>query len=69
VPDSRLIARVRTEIQRATHNRIRDLSIEEDRGRIVVRGRAPTHHAKQLAQHGALTVLPAEGLRTEIGVG
>jgi hypothetical protein len=58
-------ARVRQE----TCGRIRDLTVREDHGRILIRGRTPTHHAKQLALHGALQLLPGDRLRVEITVG
>jgi hypothetical protein len=47
-------------LQRRFGNRIRDLRIVRSAGGIILKGRAATYHAKQLAQHGAmeLTDLP-----------
>lgn len=59
---------VATRVHRATHGRIRDLNVREEHGRILVRGQAPSQHAKQLALHAALELLPGDRLRAEITV-
>ena len=64
-----LTEEVETRVRETTHDRIRDLSVCEEQGRIWIRGQAPTHHAKQLALHGALQVLSGDRLRAEITVG
>ena len=63
-----LSQRVESQIRRATSDRIRHLSVQEDRGRVLIRGQAPTYHAKQLALHGVLELLPGDRIRTEITV-
>ena len=60
---------VETWVWLITHDRVRGLTVEEVDGRVVIRGQAATHHAKQLAVQGALEVLPGDRLRTEITVG
>jgi hypothetical protein len=60
---------VATRVRQTTHDRIRDLIVREDHGRILVRGHAPSQHTKQLALHGALELLPGDRLRAEITVG
>ena len=44
-----LRARVESEIQNATHGRIRDLKVDDLAGFVTVRGNVPSHHTKQLA--------------------
>jgi hypothetical protein len=64
-----LIEEVETRIRQTTHDRIRDLNVKEEHGWVVIRGRAETYYAKQLALHGALELLPGNRLRAEITVG
>jgi hypothetical protein len=64
-----LTEQVETRVSQMTHGRIRDLTVREDHGRIVLRGQAPSHHAKQLALYGALQLLSGDRLRAEITVG
>ena len=63
-----LARRVESRVRQEAHDRIRNLSVEERHGRVVVRGESPTYYAKQLALHGALGVLPGERLDAEISV-
>ena len=42
-----LTQQVETRVRESTHGRIRDLSVEEVHGRVVVRGHVPSHHTKQ----------------------
>src|SRR4051812_31515831 len=67
--DASLLEQVESHVRRTTNDRIRHLTVEEDHGRVVISGRVPTYHAKQLALHGALELLPGECIRTEITVG
>ena len=64
-----LSIRVEDRVRRRTHGRIRDLNVEEFEGSIIVRGRAPSHHARQLALHGALELLSGEQATIRITVG
>jgi hypothetical protein len=41
-----------------TGRRVRDLAIELEPERIILRGLAATYHVKQLAQHGVRDLLP-----------
>jgi hypothetical protein len=41
-----------------TGRRVRNLTVELEQERIVLRGQATTYHVKQLAQHGILEMLP-----------
>ena len=45
-------------ITRIASGRIRDLQVACSEGRVILRGRARTYYAKQLAQHAALDVAP-----------
>lgn len=65
---SSLIEKVQHSIQQTTHGQIRDLSVEEVQGRVVVRGQAPSNHAKQLAFHAALALLPSDRFSGNITV-
>jgi hypothetical protein len=64
-----LIEQVESRVRETTHGRIRDLTVHEVHGRILIRGQASTYHAKQLALHGALQLLSGNQLRDEITVG
>ena len=63
-----LIEQVETRVRQTTHDRVRGLAVEEVHGRVVIRGRVETYHAKQLALHGALELLPGDRLDDEIAV-
>jgi hypothetical protein len=64
-----LTEEVELRVRQTTQGRIRDLTVREDHGRIVMRGQAPSQHVKQLALHGALESLSGHHLRAEITVG
>ena len=64
-----LAAEVEFRVRQLTHGRIRDLSVREIQGRILIRGQAPTHHVRQLALHGALQLLTNDRFHDEITVG
>jgi hypothetical protein len=63
-----LTEEVEMRVRQATQGRIRELSVREDHGRILIRGQAPSQHVKQLALHGALESLSIDSLRAEITV-
>jgi hypothetical protein len=65
-----VLSHVTHRIHSRTHGRIRDLHVEFDgSGTVVLRGRASTYYAKQLAQHGALEALAGETVVNAIDVG
>lgn len=64
-----LAQRVENRIRQFTHGRIRNLVVEEVQGQVIVSGRAPSHHAKQLALHGALELLSSDRFAERITVG
>ncbi len=51
-----------------TGRRVRELAVEVNAGRVVIRGRASSFHVKQLAQHGAREVVPQAPLENAIVV-
>ena len=51
-----------------TGRRVRNLTVELDAERIVLRGQATTYHVKQLAQQGVREVLPLANLENAIVV-
>jgi hypothetical protein len=55
-----LIHQVENRVRQSTHGRIRNLSVEEVEGQVVVRGQVPSHHMRQLALHGALELLSGD---------
>ena len=67
--DLSLIDRVETRVRESTHGRIRNLSVEEVGGQVVVRGQVPSHHTRQLALHGALELLSGNRFSALITVG
>lgn len=52
---------IRTRVERLAGGRIRDLDVVCDGGRVVLKGRSLTQHAKQLAQQAVLD-LPGDRL-------
>ena len=60
---------VETLVRQATHDRIRDLCVEEISGRVVIKGKSATHHTKQMALQGALELLEGDRVSAEITVG
>lgn len=63
-----LIDLVEARVRESTHNRIRNLSVEEIEGRFVVAGQVASQHMKQLALQGALEVLSGEQFAARITV-
>jgi hypothetical protein len=61
---------VKQHVARKLGSRIRDLCVECSTGRVILRGRASSYYAKQLAQELASSVLPRPyNLVNQIGVG
>lgn len=56
-------------IQARTHGQVRELRVELADERIVIRGRARTYYAKQLAQHGAMDYSGGQTIVNQIVVG
>jgi len=54
-----LATELEEQIQVSTDRRVRNLGIEFRGSRVVIRGRTPSYHVKQLALRGLLAVLPA----------
>jgi hypothetical protein len=55
-------------LQRRLGNRIRDLRVVVRPAGIILQGRAPTYHAKQLAQHAAMELGTVPILANDIEV-
>ncbi len=71
VPTARritLLEMVEARVRQSTHNRIRNLSVEEVEGRFVVGGQVASQHMKQLALHGALELLSGDQFASQITV-
>ncbi len=60
--------RLETLLQRRVGNRIQDLRVLVRPAGIILQGRAPTYHAKQLAQHAAMELTPVPILANDIEV-
>ena len=56
------------QVQTRTGRRIRDLAVELQPERIVLRGYAASYYLKQLAQHGVQEMLPHVRLENAITV-
>lgn len=63
-----LAEQVQLSILQNTHGRIRDLAVEEVQGRVVVKGRVPSYHTKQLAFWAALQLIPSDRFDAQITV-
>ena len=68
VSQASLLHEIEAEVRRTTHGRIRNLSVAEEGGQVVVRGHAPSRHAKQLALQAALEFVSGDGFRELITV-
>ncbi len=55
-------------MHRRLGNRIRDLRVLVLPGGVILQGRAPTYHAKQLAQHAAMELADVHILSNDIEV-
>lgn len=64
-----LIREIEECVRERTHGRIRGLAVEEVGGQVVIRGRVPSHHTRQLALHAALQFLPGDRCNSCITVG
>jgi hypothetical protein len=64
VPD--LQEELERQVSLRTGRRVRNLTVELEPERIVLRGQTTTYHIKQLAQHGILDMLP--DVRLENGI-
>jgi hypothetical protein len=64
-----LAQRIETKVRQSTHGRIRNLSVQEVEGQVIVSGQAPTWHTKQLALHGALELLSSDRFAERITIG
>jgi len=64
-----LVEQVKARIRESTHDRIRNLAVEEVHGQLVVRGQVPSHHMRQLALQGALELVSSEHFSARITVG
>jgi hypothetical protein len=63
-----LVEMVEARVRQSTHNRIRNLSVAEIEGRLVVVGQVASQHMKQLALQGALELLSGDQFAAEITV-
>lgn len=63
-----LVEMVEKRVRQSTHNRIRNLSVEEVEGRFVVAGQVASQHMKQLALQGALELLSGDQFAAQITV-
>ena len=64
-----LIQQIKDKVRETTSNRVSGLHVEEIDGRVVVSGRVPTRHTKQLALHAALQLLNPDHFGERITVG
>lgn len=63
-----LLRMIEDHVRLTTGNRVRGLTLQEQDGRVVVRGQAPTQHTKQLALHAVLEFLSGDELHEQIVV-
>ena len=68
-PESTPLAQqVAEQVLRCTYGRIRNLSVEESKGKVVVSGEVRTCYSKQLALQAALELLSGDRIRERIVV-
>lgn len=66
---SDLASNLVSRIQARTHGQVRELHVELADESIVIKGRARTYYAKQLAQHGAMDLITGQTIINQIIVG
>ena len=64
-----LIQQIEARVRESTYGRIKNLSVEEVKGQVVVRGQVPSHYTRQLALQGALELLSCDRFSSMITVG
>jgi hypothetical protein len=64
-----LAQRVESKVRQSAHGRIRNLTVAEVQGQVIISGIAPSRHAKQLALHGLLELLPCDRFAENITIG
>ncbi len=63
-----LMVRVQLAVRRRTEDRVRNLQVVVQDGKLVLRGRCATFYCKQLAQAAAMEAAPGFVLHNEIEV-
>ncbi|WP_165065548.1 BON domain-containing protein [Paludisphaera rhizosphaerae] len=63
-----LTEQVADQVRRYTYGRIRNLMVEESKGKVVVSGEVRTWHSKQLALQAALELLSGDRIHEQIVV-
>lgn len=63
-----LTEQVADQVRRYTYGRIRNLMVEERKGKVVVSGEVKTWHSKQLALQAALELLSGDRIHEQIVV-
>lgn len=53
-PNSETLAKLEEQVLSQLSGRLRDFRLLLHEGRLILKGRAPTYHAKQLAQHAVM---------------
>jgi hypothetical protein len=61
-------AELENQIQARTGRRVRNLAVEVDEERIILRGHVSSYYLKQLAQHGIHDLLPHISVTNDIVV-
>jgi hypothetical protein len=64
-----LVSSIERQIHSKTYGRVRDLRVEITGHSVVLYGRVPTYHTKQLAQQGALEIFMTQPVVNAIEVG
>ncbi len=67
-PAAEEIDRIAAQVRHQLSGRLRDFRLEVSESGLVLRGRTPTYHAKQLAQHAVMGATDLPILRNEIEV-
>ena len=65
---SQLQYELESRVQARTGRRVRNLAVELQGGRVVLRGETTSYYVKQLAQHGVQDILPKLHLENTIKV-
>jgi osmotically-inducible protein OsmY len=67
-PESPLVAAARHALRQSSYPQLRRVDVSFHEGLLVLRGRVPSYHFKQLAQVAVMAVPGFPGLRNELEV-
>ena len=69
VAGSLLVQQVELLVRQTTHDQVRGLAVEEIQGRVILRGKVPSQHTRQLALLAVSELLTSDRFSAQLVVG